>query len=165
MSQVFHIKGLGELSHGYTLVTDNIEVRINMKPTAERLETAHKHLQYMVWESMKPLMPHVSGNFIQGTEQENESMWGTDYIYAGKGPMGQYLYHGKVMVNAKTGKGPALIPGIGYRYKEGTTLKVTSRNLDTSNGSYGNWEPYWFDAAKRRDLKAWVRGVEKDLNG
>ena len=28
-------------------------------------------------------------------------------------PFGRYLYSGLAMVNAKTGKGPALIPGVG----------------------------------------------------
>ena len=44
-------------------------------------------------------------------------------------PEGKYLFYGKVMVNAKTGKGPRMIPGIGLRYKKGTVLKETSRNL------------------------------------
>lgn len=48
-------------------------------------------------------------------------------------PYGQYLYHGKVMVNAKTGKGPALIPGVGYRYKKGTVLMPTDRDLNFTN--------------------------------
>lgn len=50
------------------------------------------------------------------------------------GPYANYQYRGKVMVNAKTGKGAAYIPGVGFRYKKGTVLKATSRplNYDTS---------------------------------
>ena len=51
------------------------------------------------------------------------------------GPYARYQYYGKVMVNAKTGKGPALIPGVGFRYKEGTILKATDRNLDQKTGT------------------------------
>lgn len=55
----------------------------------------------------------------------------------------QYQYYGKVMVNAKTGKGPALIPGIGYRYRKGTVLKATDRNLsyDTTKNKLAG--PFW----------------------
>lgn len=44
-------------------------------------------------------------------------------------PGARYTYMGKKMVNAKTGKGPGLIPGVGPRYRKGTVLKVTDQNL------------------------------------
>lgn len=58
------------------------------------------------------------------------------------GPYARYQYVGKVMVNAKTGKGPAFIPGIGFRYRKGTALKVTERplNYDTSKNPYAGDE-------------------------
>lgn len=165
MSQVFHIKGLDELTHGYTLVTDDLEARIVMKPTAKRIERAYMNLQANIMNSMLPLMPHVTGNFKARTQGMNMAMLGSEYMYAGVGPMGQYLYHGKVMVDAKTGKGPGVIPGVGPRYRKGAKLKVTSRNLDTSNGSSGNWVPYWYEEAKRRDLQSWLRSMQRDLEG
>ena len=61
------------------------------------------------------------------------------------GPYARYQYYGKVMVNANTGKGPALIPGVGYRYKKGTILKVTDKPLDQEPRSTGNDRagPFW----------------------
>ena len=61
------------------------------------------------------------------------------------GPYARYQYYGKVMVNANTGKGPALIPGVGYRYKKGTILKVTDKPLDQEPRSPGNDRagPFW----------------------
>lgn len=61
------------------------------------------------------------------------------------GPYARYQYYGKVMVNANTGKGPALIPGVGYRYKKGTILKVTDKPLDQEPRSQGNDRagPFW----------------------
>ncbi len=53
-------------------------------------------------------------------------------------PYANYQYVGKVRVNAKTGKGPALIPGVGYRYKKGTVTKLTDRDLDQEPRSPGN---------------------------
>lgn len=59
-------------------------------------------------------------------------------------PQAGYLYRGKKMVNAKTGNGPALIPGVGFRYKKGTTLKATRTPLNyttTKNPKAGpNWD-------------------------
>lgn len=57
----------------------------------------------------------------------------------------RYLHEGKVMVNAKTGKGPSVIPGIGLRWRgKGVKLKETERPLkytkSTSNPEAG---PYW----------------------
>ena len=59
------------------------------------------------------------------------------------GPYAQYLYYGKRMVNAKTGKGPAMIPGVGLRFPRGSQLKVTDIPLEytvTKNPQAG---PFW----------------------
>lgn len=58
-------------------------------------------------------------------------------------PYAEYLRRGKVMVNAKTGKGPGMIPGVGLRYRKGTILKVTDRNLDFSKGKNKKAGPYF----------------------
>ena len=59
------------------------------------------------------------------------------------GPYACYQYYGKVMVNAETGKGPANIPGVGLRYKEGTVLKETSRDLQYDLSKNALAGPYW----------------------
>ena len=79
-------------------------------------------------------------------------------------PYARYQYYGKVMVNSKTGKGPALIPGVGFRYRKGTTLKVTNRDLEydiTKNQRAG---PFWdkrMMAAEKgaivSDIQAYIR--------
>lgn len=58
-------------------------------------------------------------------------------------PYALYQYIGKVMVNAKTGKGPALIPGVGYRYRKGAALKATERDLDYDKTKNAQAGPYW----------------------
>lgn len=59
------------------------------------------------------------------------------------GPYANYQYHGKVMVNAKTGNGPAYIPGVGLRYKKGTILKVTDRKLEYTKTYNQKAGPFW----------------------
>ena len=78
-------------------------------------------------------------------------------------PFGRYLYHGKVMVNAETGKGPPVIPGVGPRWPRGTVLKVTDRDLEYTKTKNPNAGPYWDRAlvaaempAMQADLQAYV---------
>lgn len=79
------------------------------------------------------------------------------------GPYAKYQYYGKKMVNAETGKGPALIPGVGYRYRKGTILKATDKNLEYTTTFNENAGPYWDRAlmaaegdAIREDLQRYI---------
>lgn len=57
----------------------------------------------------------------------------------------RYLYFGNKMVDADTGKGPALIKDVGYRYRKGATLKVKQpvEKLNFQNGRTDHWlDPY-----------------------
>lgn len=58
-------------------------------------------------------------------------------------PYARYQYYGKVMVNSETGKGPALIPGVGYRYRKGTVLKATERDLNYDLTKHPQAGPFW----------------------
>lgn len=79
-------------------------------------------------------------------------------------PYGQYLYHGKVMVNAKTGKGPALIPGVGYRYKKGTVLMQTDRNLTYTNTKNPKAGPYWDRTLVANEGKAMTADLQRFID-
>lgn len=59
------------------------------------------------------------------------------------GPYARMQYFGKVMVNAATGKGPMNIPGVGLRYREGTVLKATDRDLQYDTTKNPRAGPYW----------------------
>ena len=79
-------------------------------------------------------------------------------------PYSRHQYYGKVMVNSKTGKGPALIPGVGFRYRKGTTLKVTNRDLEYDTTKNPQAGPFWdkrMMAAEKgaivSDIQAYVR--------
>lgn len=77
------------------------------------------------------------------------------------GPYAKYQYFGKAMVNAKTGKGPALIPGVGYRYRKGTILKVTNRDLDYSDSYNKDAGPFWDRALMAAEGKAIVNDMQE----
>ena len=44
-------------------------------------------------------------------------------------PYARVMYYGKVMVDSKTGKGPANIPNVGYRFRKGAKLMATEREF------------------------------------
>ena len=58
-------------------------------------------------------------------------------------PYARYQYYGKVMVNSNTGKGPRLIPGVGFRWPKGAILKVTDRPLQYDTSKNAKAGPYW----------------------
>ena len=49
-------------------------------------------------------------------------------------PYARYLHEGKVMVNAVTGNGPMLIPGIGPRWRRGTQLESDRAAVEVYRG-------------------------------
>lgn len=77
------------------------------------------------------------------------------------GPYARYLYYGKVMVNAATGKGPALIKDVGYRFPKGAKLKPTDRDLDIKTTVHKNAQSHWFEASKAENLDKWKRVAVK----
>lgn len=80
-------------------------------------------------------------------------------------PYAAYQYFGKVMVNAKTGKGPGFIPGVGYRYKKGTVLKPTERNLDQSKGKAPKGGPFWDRRLIAEEGEAIMQDVVNGIRG
>ena len=75
-------------------------------------------------------------------------------------PYARYQYFGKAMVNSKTGKGPALIPGVGYRYKKGATLTATDRDLKYDTTKHPNAGPFW----DKRLMAAEKDAIAADVN-
>jgi hypothetical protein len=87
---------------------------------AQRFHTAN------VLKRIKRYMPNLSGMTYKVTVVQTDI---TKPRIITNTPYAKYLFYGKKMVNAKTGKGPRMIPGIGPRYAKGTVLKVTGEDL------------------------------------
>ncbi len=79
-------------------------------------------------------------------------------------PYARYLYRGKVMVNSKTGKGPALIPGVGYRYRKGTTLRPTGRNLVYTKTKNPDAGPHWDRTLVAREGAALTADLQRFID-
>ena len=81
-------------------------------------------------------------------------------------PYGKYLFYGKVMVmvNSKTGKGPALIPGVGYRFPNGSTLMPTDRELEYTKTKNPLAGPHWDRTLVAYEGKAIVSDLQRYIN-
>lgn len=145
-----------------------------MKIDLSRFEGQYSKAQYaldsMVMTSMVPYMPMQTGTFINVTRGMSAAIAGSGKVVAAAPPMGRYLYEGKVMVDAVTGKGPAMIPvGPGGelvpRFRKGAKLKETNRPLDYSKHANPKVTDHWFIAAKDAHGAEWIRKTKKIAGG
>ena len=106
---------------------------------------------------MKDTSPYVP--FLTGSLNARTHVVGNMIIYPG--PYARYLYYGKVMVDSITGKGPANIPDVGYRFRKGATLKPTNRDLTFTKNYHTKATARWFEVSKARNLQKWLRVVKE----
>ena len=80
-------------------------------------------------------------------------------------PYARYQYYGKVMVNSVTGKGPAYIPNVGYRYKKGTVLRVTDRDLEYDKTKNPDAGPFWDRALLAKEKSQMIQEEQNYIDG
>lgn len=82
-----------------------------------------------------------------------------------RGPQCKYLYYGKVMVDAATGKGPMRIVGKDgseiIRFRKGARLKPTERTLKYTKSVHPQATDHWIDASKIHNMKKWEKFTER----
>lgn len=136
-------------------------VQVDLSPLWERRVNAQAWLSDRVLEDCRLCMPHLTGSLQQRSHKEDG---GKKIVFPG--PYARYLYHGKVMVDSETGKGPRKIPtGPGeyvLRFRKGAKLVPTDRPLKYSNPQA---VPKWFEHAKNLYGQFWIEGVKKIMRG
>lgn len=137
----------------YKVSKPDIEMRINLSRFEKQFEEAQYALDSMVMEDMVPYMPHQTGTFINVTSAMSAALSGSGKVVAAAPPMGRFLYEGKVMVDPVTGSPWA---------RAGAKKVVTDRDLTYSNPKA---TPHWFDTAKEKHGKSWIREVKKIAGG
>ena len=130
-----------------------IELDIDLSRFEKQYGKAQYVLDTMIMTSMIPYMPHQTGTFINVTKAMSSAIAGSGTVVAAAPPMGRFLYEGKVMVDPQTGS-PLARPG--------AKKVVTDRELDYSNPKA---TPHWFDTAKDKHGKSWVKAVKKIAGG
>lgn len=124
-------------------------------------------LDNQIMNDMQPYMPMVTGAFIQQVRLRNATLAGSGVVCAATGVQGRYLYEGKVMVDAATGKGPRRIPLEGgeviFRYRKGAKLIPTARKLTYSKSANPLAQDHWYEAAEKAHIAEWKDGVKEIL--
>lgn len=149
---------------------ENITVKTglmqNLNAMLKNAPKAQYWLDGQVMNDCVPLMPMNTGAFIAQTRQVSASLQGTGKVCVAAGVQGRYLYEGKVMVDAQTGKGAAPITlntgEIIFRHRLGAKLMPTARPLTYTNP---NAVPHWFDEAKKQHLQEWQQGAVNIIRG
>lgn len=126
-----------------------IDVKLDMQAIKALEEAAVKSAETameLVASNIMDIVPLDQGDlqnniYVDTKKSDDETHVFIDHncVYA------RYLYFGNKMVDADTGKGPALIEDVGYRYRKGATLKVKQpvEKLNFQNGRTDHWfDPY-----------------------
>ena len=145
-SKMFHFEDI-------SVVEGNMRANISLSRFSRQFQEAQFWLDNQVMTDMVPLMPHVTGTFINNTRAESIAMAGTGRVCAAAPLYGRFLYMGKVMVDPETGSPWA---------RAGKRKVVTDHSLNYSNPSA---VPLWFDEAKKQHGSEWVDGVKKRAGG
>lgn len=131
----------------------DIELDVDLSRFEKQYGEAQYELDSMIMTSMVPYMPHRTGTFINVTKAMSAAIAGSGYVVAAAPPMGRFLYEGKVMVDPVTNSPWA---------RAGAKKIVTDRDLKYSNPKA---TPHWFDTAKEKHGKSWVKAVKNIAGG
>lgn len=141
-----------------------IEVKISMARFERQFRRAQFELDSMVMTDMVPLMPMITSTFINVTKAMSASVAGTGWVYAAAPPYGRFLYKGKVMVSptgstwAKYGEKKMLVSQYGGKTKAREDIQYTKT-------FHPGVTAEWFEAAKRRHGKKWIRLTKQRAGG
>ena len=130
-----------------------IELDVDLSRFEKQYEDAQFVLDSMVMTSMKPYMPLRTGVFRNVTEAMSAAIAGSGTVIAAAPPFGRFLYEGKVMVDPETNSPWA---------RPGAKKVVTDRDLKYSNPKA---TPHWFDTAKDKHGKSWIKAVKNIAGG
>lgn len=150
------------------LETDSMNLNIDMSRINRNLNKAQFSLDSAVMTSMVPFMPMEDGTFINETRARSAALAGSGEVCAAASPQGRFLYEGKKMVDAETGKGPMRFMSkygeATYRFRKGAKLKATDKPLQYTKTKHPKAQSHWFDAAKKADSNSWVRVVKNEIS-
>lgn len=143
---------------GFSIVQGDIKIKLNMSRFDKQFRKAQYQLDGNVMNDMVPFMPHLNGTFIDVTRAASASIQGSGEVYAAYGPQGRFLYEGKLMLGETSGSAYA---------KKGEKKIVTDTPLRYTNSKTHNpaVTAHWFDAAKEKDGKRWIKDAKKTAGG
>lgn len=154
-SKITHFKG-------FSVVDGDIKIKLNLNRFDKQFQRAQYQLDGNVMNSMVPFMPMVTGDFVDVTRAASVAVQGSGKVYAAYGPAGRFLYLGKTMVSTVTGSTWAK-----YKNKKVLVSQYTGKTNAKENLTYSRAgaKELWFDAAKKKDGKSWIKKAKKIAGG
>lgn len=140
----------------FKVINGNVTAEMNLKRFERQFEKAQFWLDGQVMQDMIPFMPFRDGNLVNVSKIHSASLQGTGKVVAGAPPHGRFLYEGKVMIDPET-KSPWA--------RKGAKKIVTDRNLEFDKTAHPDATDHWFEPAKQKHEKAWIKGVKRIAGG
>lgn len=101
----------------------------------------------------EPYVPAKTKSLANRTRVDGDTI-----IYPG--PYARFLYHGKLLIDPKTGSSWAT---------KGATKVVTGKDLNISKAVHSKAQSHWFEASKAQNLDKWKRvaakAVQREFRG
>ena len=132
------------------MISFDVETNIDVAELHDMCTEAEKIVTVQAMKDTRPYVPALTMNMNNRTR-----ILGNHIIYPG--PYARYLYMGKVMVDRDTGKGPAYIPGVGYRFRKGAKLVATNRDLKFTKDLHPKAQSHWIVASAAENKEKWKR--------
>ena len=122
----------------------NVKSDIDLAKITSRLDRAQETLGNEVMKDTDKFVPKLTGSLSGRTRVSNGEL-----VYPG--PYARYLYHGKLMVDPKTGSSYA---------RKGSTKTLTGKSINVAKSS-PMAQTEWFEVSKGLNLEKWKRVYAK----
>lgn len=149
----------------WSMVEGDIKINLNLSRFDKQYQKAQYGLDGDVMTSMVPFMPMQDGNFVNVTRGASTSIQGTGKVYAAFHDGGRYLYEGKTMVSEVTGSTWARLGVEKVLVSQYSGKTKAKEDLVYNKTAHPEAQAHWYDAAKGRDGKTWVKNAKKTAGG
>jgi len=149
----------------WSMVEGGIQVKLDLSRFDKQYKDAQYSLDGDVMNSMVPFMPMQAGTFINVTRAASAAAQGSGVVFAAYGPAGRFLYEGKTMVSEVTGSTWARLGEKKVLVSQYSGKTKAKEDLVFNKTAHPDAQARWFDAAKDKDGKKWVKNVKKTAGG
>ena len=149
----------------WSMVEGDIKINLNLSRFDKQYQKAQYGLDGDVMTSMVPFMPMQQGSFVNVTRGASAAIQGSGQVYAAYGPAGRFLYEGKTMVSEVTGSTWARLGEQKVLVSQYSGKTKAKEDLVYNKTAHPEAQAHWYDAAKVRDGKAWVKNAKKAAGG
>lgn len=149
----------------WSMVEGGIQINLDISRFDKQYQKAQYGLDGDVMTSMVPFMPMQEGNFVNVTRGASAAIQGSGQVYAAYGPAGRFLYEGKTMVSKDTGSTWAKLGVEKVLVSQYSGKTNAKQDLVYNKTAHPEAQAHWYDAAKERDGKQWVKSAKKTAGG